>query len=229
MPNDTERHAIVGTTGSGKTIFGLWCLSHRSYTEMPWIIIDSKRDEHIAQLPADEIKTGDDVPREAGLYVVRPTVDEIDDGAVSDLLMRIWDAERTGIFIDEGYMLPPRDRGLRTVLTQGRSKRIPMICLSQRPAFVSPFLLSESEVKSIFYLEHPADIERVNEWMPACNPHLLQDHESYWYQRSARIFRFLGPCEGPDLIIQRFRDRLQGPEPVHLDLWGRKVYERPAI
>ena len=44
FPDDSHRHAIFGRTGTGKTVFGLWCLSQRSYDKIPWIIIDFKRD-----------------------------------------------------------------------------------------------------------------------------------------------------------------------------------------
>lgn len=208
LPTDTERHAIVGTTGSGKTVFGLWCLSQRNFDRMPFIIVDFKRDEQIAQIPRlEEIDINAKIPKRPGLYVVRPDATDIDAGNVTDFFYRVWERERTGLFLDEGYMIPPRDPGLRTVLTQGRSKRIPIISLSQRPAFVSPFLLSESEFKSVFYLEHPRDIERMNEWMPRVAPNLLPDHESYWYQREGRELLRLRKCPPLDVIMQIFSDR----------------------
>ena len=209
LPNATERHAIIGTTGSGKTVFGLWCLSHRNYHEMPWIIYDFKRDDNIAQIPRlEEIRVNGSIPKRKGLYVMRPDAQDIDDGTVTESLYNIWRRENTGVFIDEGYMIPRLDKGLRTLLTQGRSKHIPMISLSQRPSYISPFLLSESEFKSVFYLQHPADIERVNEWMPACNPAKLPDHASYWYQRDGRIFKQLKPCEPMPKILERFDKRV---------------------
>lgn len=209
FPNDTERHAIVGMTGSGKTTFGLWCLSRRRYDKMPWIIIDFKRDPAIARIPRlEEFGVSEKLPRGKGLFVVRPTPADIDDGLVTDLFFRIWDKEKTGIFIDEGYMIPRLDKGLRTVLTQGRSKRIPMIALSQRPAFISPFLLSESEYKSVFYLGHPSDIERMNQWMPACDPTSLPDHFSFWYGIKGREFATLAPCPNEDQILDAFDNKI---------------------
>ena len=51
FPDDSHRHAIFGMTGTGKTVFGLWCLSQRSYDKIPWIILDFKRDPVIRRLP----------------------------------------------------------------------------------------------------------------------------------------------------------------------------------
>jgi hypothetical protein len=211
MPGDTERHAIVGSTGSGKTIFGLWCLSRRNYDRKPWLLIDFKHDEHIGKIPrVEEIDVTSRIPKHKGLYVVRPSIKELDDGSVTDMLFRIWERENIGVFVDEGYMIPRLDRGMRALLTQGRSKRIPMINLSQRPAFVSPFLLSESEFKTVFYLEHPADVERVQEYMRmprTANPMELLDHHSYWYQREGRQFRYLSPCPPEAEILDEFDRR----------------------
>lgn len=207
-PDDTERHVIVGTTGSGKTTFGQWCLSGRRYDLMPWLILDFKREPLIAKIPRlEEIDPSRKLPKYPGLYVTRPVPADIDNGVVTDLLYRIWEREHTGLMIDEGYMIPRFDPGLRTVLTQGRSKHIPMISLSQRCAYVSPFLLSESEYKSVFYLDHPADIDRINEYVPACDPSTLPDFHSYWYGRKGRQFATLGPCPGENDILNRFDDR----------------------
>ncbi len=78
-PGDQHRHAIVGQTGSGKTTFGLWMLSRRSFDKMPWIIVDAKRDDIIADIPhQEEIDVGSKIPKHPGLYVVRPTIADFD-------------------------------------------------------------------------------------------------------------------------------------------------------
>lgn len=215
FPNDTQRHAIVGTTGSGKTTFGLWCLSQRSYDKMPWIIIDAKRDSVIRDVPGlEEIRIDAKPPRRPGLYVARPMPGDFDDGVCTKFLYDVWENEHTGLFIDEGYAFRQFDRGLRTVLTQGRSKRIPVISLSQKPSWVSPFLFSESEFKSVFYLDQPTDIERAMAWLPARDPNtgdavrpdLLEDHHSYWCHRR-KEFKWLAPCPPEADIMEAFDHR----------------------
>lgn len=215
MPDDGHRHAIFGMTGMGKTVFGLWHLSRRSYDVKPWIIIDFKRDDVIAQIPRlEEISIHDRIPSRPGLYVVRPEPADADDGHVTEFFYRVWRKENTGLFIDEGYMIKQNDRGLRAVLTQGRSKRIPVIALSQRPAWVSPFILSESEFKSIFFLQTPADIDRVREWLPHANEHgkrvnpsTLAPHNSYWYCLTTREIRTFGPCPDEGEVLDIFDAR----------------------
>ncbi len=215
FPDDTQRHAIVGTTGSGKTTFGLWCLSRRDFGRKPWIIIDAKRDPMIADIPGlEEISIDHKPPKRPGLYVVRPMPGDFDDGICTRFLYDVWEREDTGLFIDEGYAFKQFDRGLRAVLTQGRSKHVPIISLSQKPSWVSPFLFSESEFKSVFYLDQPSDVDRVMAWLPARNPNTneivspmgLEDHWSYWCHRR-KEFAHLSPCEPEDVIMQHFEDR----------------------
>jgi DNA helicase HerA-like ATPase len=208
LPNDTEHHAIYGMNGSGKTVFALDQLSRRSYDRMPWVIIDAKRDPTIAQIPRiEEIGIDDKPPRRKGLYVVRPMPQDFDDRIVTEWLFKVWQQENTGLMLDEGYMFNARDPGLRAVLTQGRSKHIPVIALSQRPSWISPFIHSESVYKSVFYLQMPQDIDKVQEWLPACAPQELPPHHSYWYAVKTRDFRLLGPCQDENAILDRFDAR----------------------
>ena len=212
FPDDGHRHAIFGMTGTGKTVFAAWCLSRRSYQHMPWIILDFKGEELFSKLPQyDMLDVDAKIPRGPGLFIVRPTPDDVESGAATGLLYRMWERGNVGLFIDEGYMLRPRDRALQAVLTQGRSKRIPVIALSQRPAWVSPFIHSESEYKSIFYLFTPADIERVQEWLPRrtpdgmkTDPSALPPHHSLWYCTHTREFLKMNPCPPEKDILDRF-------------------------
>lgn len=209
LPNDTERHAIYGMTGSGKTVFALWCLSLRDFDKKPWIIVDFKRDTIIRQIPRlKEIGVTDKLPKHPGLYVVRPLPSDSKDGTITDFLYRVWQKEYTGLLLDEGYMISRFDTGLQAVLTQGRSKHIPMICLSQKPTWISPFIHSESEFKSVFFLQMPRDIDTVSEWLPGGDPRGLPPHHSYWYQVATRDFRTLGPCPNESQVLNTFDDRI---------------------
>ena len=213
FPNDGHRHAIVGMTGSGKTVFGMSMLSRRSFDKKPWIIFDSKRDKLIRDIPhLNEISLADrKLPRKAGLYVVRPVPGQSED--IEKWLWKLWGQEKTGLFIDEGYSIHPRSPALQAVLTQGRSKRIPVIALSQRPAHVSPFILSESDFISVFYLQTPQDVERVQEYLPhdkhanPIDPSELPNHHSFWWHGAHREFARFGPCEDENSILNRFDTR----------------------
>lgn len=209
LPNDTERHAIYGMTGTGKTVFALWTLSQRSYDRMPWIIIDFKRDPEIKRIPRlEEVDITAPPPRHKGLYVVRPEPAQGTDGTVTEWLYKVWAQERTGLFLDEGYMVRRLDPALQAVLTQGRSKRIPMIAISQKPVWVCPFIHSESEFKSVFFLQMPRDVDTVCEWLPPCDPGSLPPHHSYMYHVASRQFEAYGPCPNMDSILDRFDSKV---------------------
>lgn len=202
FPADTDRHSIFGMTGSGKTVFALWCLSRRSYPTMPWIIIDFKCDENIAAIPGlKEISITAKPPKHPGLYVVRPMPHEEEE--VDAFLWRIWERGRTGVYIDEGYMIGRFNKALRAILTQGRSKRIPVITLSQRPAWISPFILSESEFISTFFLHTKADVDRVREWVPGVRE-MPRDFCSYYWSVKDRELQYLAPVPPMAEILNRF-------------------------
>lgn len=202
-------------TGTGKTVFGLWCLSQRSFDRMPWIVMDFKRDTTIADMPGlDEIDITDRVPSRKGLYVVRPQPQKTNDGPVTDFLFRVWEKENVGLFIDESYMINRYNDGLRAVLTQGRSKHIPVIMLSQKPTWVSPFMHSESEFKTVFFLQMPKDIETVQDWLPQRDGNKtrvdignLPNYHSYWYSVHGREIAKLGPCPPEQEVLDIFDRR----------------------
>jgi hypothetical protein len=119
----------------------------------------------------------------------------------------VWENERTGLFFDEGYMFKRFDPAVRAVLTQGRSKHIPVMALSQRPSWISPFIHSESSFKSVFFLQMPGDIQTVQEWLPRCNPGDLPPHYSYWYGVKTREFALMAPCPNENAVLDAFDAR----------------------
>lgn len=214
LPDDTQRLAIVGRTGSGKTIAALWHLSKRNFAghrdSVPWIIIDYKGDENIAKIPGlQELAVTDKPPKRAGIYVIRP-FPESDDENVHRFLMRVWENGNTGIYLDEGYMIGRFNTAYRAILTQGRSKHIPVITLSQAPAWVSPFIFRESEFVQSFHLQTPADVKRMSEFIPGADiPGLVQHkyHSYYWNVQEYEL-TFLKPVPKADEILDRFDDRM---------------------
>lgn len=211
FPGDTDRHAIYGMTGSGKTQFGLWCLSQRNYDRKPWIILDFKRDKIIRKIPRlEEIGLNSSIPKHAGLYVVRPLPRDIDNGGVTDWFYSVWKRENTGVFIDEGAMLPQHDEGFRALLTQGRSKHIPVIMLSQRPAYISAYVHSESEFRTVFFLQHQPDLKRVKEYLPpgAPSPYDLPEHHSIWFAARDKNCMIMAPCPKESSILDTFDSKV---------------------
>jgi hypothetical protein len=164
FPGLTHRLVIIGRTGSGKTQAALWHLSHRDQS-IPWIIFDFKRDSMIAEAVAIagavELQLTDPAPVEPGLYVVHPLPRDAD--ALDAFLWRIWNAGNIGLFFDEGYMVGDGE-AFRAILTTGRSRHIPVIILSQRPAWLTKFAWSEADFYQVFQLSMRDDLKKVREY-----------------------------------------------------------------
>lgn len=210
MPDDTQRLTMYGQTGSGKTVAALWHLSQRSFTSKPWLIYDFKEDEHIGQIPRiEQIKVGE-VPRYPGLYVTRP-VPEHDDDAVETSMWNVWKQGHTGLYVDEGYMVNRKNNAYKAVLTQGRSRGVPVITLSQRPVWMTRFAISEADFHQVFFLADEADKDVVQRFIP----HDMEDrpprYHSYYYDVGRDEFTGLKPVPSPADILNVFEQRLKRP------------------
>jgi DNA helicase HerA-like ATPase len=215
LPRPDQRVAVIGRTGSGKTQMGTWLLSEAPFTQMPWVIIDFKYDALLnATGRIKEIGLTEKVPSDPGLYIVHPHPDDI--GDLEKFLKRIWEQENTGVYIDEGYMIPD-SAPFRALLTQGRSKRIPVITLSQRPAWISRFVFTESEHLCIFHLQHRRDQKVVEEFIPddrgVSLRNRLPQYCSYWYSVSADHVFKLSPVPKAEELIEKINARLKSLQP----------------
>lgn len=179
LPNTTQRVAIMGRTGSGKTVCAAWLLSHAAYKIQPYIIFDFKRDKLLGKVDAKEITFKTRLPEKPGLYIIHPTVGE--EERVEELLWKIWEKENVGVYIDEAYMIPKSSQSFQALLTQGRSKHIPVIALTQRPAWISRFLFSESDFLCAFHLNDARDRQSAQQFLPADLETRLPDYHSHWY------------------------------------------------
>lgn len=211
LPNDSQRSFIGGMTGSGKTRAAAWQLSLRSYDRMPWVIVDFKHDDLIARIEhIEEIRFSDRIPKGSGLYVIRPRPDEIDQ--LQDWMWQVWERGRIGLWIDEGFMIShgrPSAPAYDAILTQGRSKRIPVITLAQRPAWLTRFVLSESDFFQTFHFSVKADRDRVREFTVPEMDRELPRYWSHWYDVARRFYTPVRPVPDDDTILETFHDRLK--------------------
>lgn len=219
FPDDTQRHSIIGATGSGKTQAALWHLSHRRYDQMPWIIYNTKTDSSIDAIPLSRDIELDELPTMPGVYIVHPLPGEED--AVEAHMWAIWGRGNTGVYVDEGYMLGQNNQAFRALLTQGRSKRIPMMVNSQRPVWVDRFTFSESEFVQVFRLQHRRDRQMVEEFVPADLDVRLPAYHSFYYDSGDDRLIIMRPVPALPVIHATFQRRLAA--------LYRKQYERKVV
>jgi hypothetical protein len=214
-PSDTTRTAIIGRTGSGKTQAGSWLLSHMPFHTMPWVIVDYKGDSLFRRIPYVRPIDLETVPTEPGLYILQPRPDE--EKAVEQWLWKVWQRGRIGLFFDELTLVPdpPKGGALRAIYTQGRSKRIPTISVTQRPRWVSRFLFSEADHFQVFHLNTKDDNRAVEEFTPFDMKQRVARYHSRWYDVSEHQWFHMRPVEKAATILDRFAQRLR-PRTVYL-------------
>lgn len=214
FPKPGEHSAILGCSGSGKTLFALWQISEAPFQYFPWFMIDFKGDETISAISrARTLDLSERIPSEPGLYVLRPRPDEKDD--VENWLKKLWEHENAGLYVDEGYLLPDK-AWLQNVLAQGRSKKITVSVTSQRPFYVPRSVFTEASYLTVFRLNDDGDKARVAEFSPRdMLKSRLPDWHSFWYSvkhhKSDDAFPWLTmrPVPGADIILERLEARLR--------------------
>lgn len=205
FPGPTDRTAIIGRTGSGKTTAGMWHLSGKDFTKQPWVMVNTKGDPLINEIAAIKgVRTIDvsQTPGDEGLWVINPTPDQQDD--MDAFFGRVWEKQNCGLYIDEGYMIEKTDK-LNACLTQGRSRSIPMIVLSQRPAWITKFVFSEADYVQLFNLQRLEDRKNVGGLVPVDKNYRLAKHCSYWYNVGDDTLLKWNPVPDKPVIIESFR------------------------
>lgn len=208
LPTTSQRSAIVGRTGSGKTQYGFWQTSYAPFDRQPYYIVDYKRDHLLNSVDRiKEIGLHEKPPKQPGLYIVHPSPHE--EAEVEAWLWKVWEKQRCGLYIDEGYMLP--DKGaLRAILTQGRSLQIPVTMLSQRPVWLSRFVFSEADFITRFHLNDKDDLKTVSRFMPSeLGKERLARYQSAWYDVSEDMGLIIAPVPAADTIAERIEQRLK--------------------
>lgn len=218
IPNEGNRTAVVGSTGSGKTHGALWVLSMQDLQSRPWIVYNFKREKLIDQIPFAKGIEINELPVESsngawrnGIYIVHPRPDQKEE--LEAQMWSIWESENIGVMIDEAYMVPRYSDAYTALLTQGRSKSIPMLNLSQRPAYLNPFMLDQSEYLMIFELRKSDDIKRMQSNMPTRVSKgiekKLPKFNSYYYDADADKLSILSPVPPLKTIYGTFARKLQ--------------------
>ena len=214
MPGPETRLAMIGRTGSGKTQAALWHLSRSDFDERPWVILDYKGEKLFAKIERAERIDLDEVPDEAGIYLLRVRPDK--KKQMTDWFRRAWEHENIGILVDEGYMIEQHDDWFDACLTQGRSKRIQMIVLSQRPVWVSRFVFSEADFFQIFDISHSEDMDILRKYIHDDDQdeldEPLQTYHSFYYDVGRRRLETFGKVDKEAEILAAIDAKLKAIE-----------------
>lgn len=213
-PHTDEHCAVLGCTGSGKTTLASYILSKSPFDRMPFIAVDMKGDDLLAQIEhMPELGLNEKIPSEPGLYVVRPLPSE--DEAIENWLGKVWAKGNTGLYIDEAYLLPDK-KWVRNILAQGRSLRIPTIFASQRPVDIPRSIFTEASHVAVFRLNDERDKKTVREFTPKGMLDIrLPDYHCAWYSpkwQSADDLTpwfVLSPVPTADKIVESINERLK--------------------
>jgi hypothetical protein len=239
-PNNQQRVIVLGRTGTGKSVFAIALLSTRNWIDdaisqeaaQPWVIIDYKGEDLIDEIRekcGKRIKTisvHDKPPTKPGLYWMKPTP-KIDDEAMEKWLWAVWKNGKTGLFIDEGFALPQKD-AFDAILTQGRSLRIPVIVLYQRPAWMSRFAVAQADFVAVFDQNDERDLKTTKSFVKSA---ILTNKEGnklevtvyselpkyhcLWYDVGRGYSSVLFPAPDPKQILSTFKRRLRVVSPAN--------------
>ena len=208
FPRDDEHIGIFGRNGSGKTQYATFVLSERSFDVMPWYILNFKDEDLFYEIPKLKlVKIGEPVSGQPGVYMINCGVgSKKDDEELDDFFHRAWQHRNVGIFVDEGYNATGL-KWFRSCLAQGRSRRVPLMVISQRPVYMDKFVWSEASLYTAFDLNIKDDKDTANGMIPGYRNVRLPEHHSLFHDVKANRTCILKPCPDRDTIMERFRER----------------------
>lgn len=201
---------ILGSTGSGKTGLFLWLMLYQPFHLQPYVVFDYKRDEHISRIDRMRQIGLNELPKYPGLYVIRP-MPETDDDNVLRWLRAAWAKRNIGLGFDEAMMLPQHGGALQAIFVQGRSLKIPVLALSQRPVDLHRTMFSEATHVSVFQLNDGRDHQTVRKYISRFNSDYVEQlpaHHSLWYRRSDKQTFHLSPVADWETLPERINARL---------------------
>ncbi len=209
LPRPDQRVLILGSNGSGKTVLGANLLSVAAFDQMPYVMIDYKRDELLNSIDRRREIGLTDIPNHPGLYHLKPNPVS-DDDKIEEWLLKVWAKRNIGLYVDEALRLPTKRTGaFQTILTQGRALHIPVISLSQRPVDLNRYAFSEANHVIVMRLTDMRDRKKVTEFVPIAHDYRLKKYNFIWYNVDHNFQWSMPPSEHPNKILERFHERLK--------------------
>lgn len=207
FPKPDQHTSIIGRNGSGKTQIGSWLLSESDFDRRPHVIIDFKRDELLNAIPYKNELDKTTAPKKPGIYIYHWQPG--DDDRLEELFWNIWAQENTDVHVDETYMVDRNSKAFNAMLTQGRSKKVSLRCLTQRPSYCSRFVFSESTHFSVFHMNDIRDQKIIGGFTPINFNETKQPFHSHWYDVRRNLLLPLLPVPDSDSILNTFEDALK--------------------
>lgn len=222
FPGPRDRVAIFGATGKGKSVFTIWLFSEcADFEKKPWVFVDYKGEDLITRLVSEKLAEVVSVdkppPRKPGIYVLKPSPKETD--LVAKWIWQVWDNGKTGLVFDELYMVPEFKGAagtggpLKSILTQGRSKEIPVWGLAQRPVDINLHMITEAQFIAEFFLKKKEDRQRVRSYIPDDNvifesEKRLPEYWCRWYDDKRDVGLCLKSAPPPQEIVDTIETRV---------------------
>lgn len=135
---------------------------------------------------------------------------------MEEWLWKVWARENVGLYFDEAFMLPnsghSRLGAFQAILTQGRSKKIPLISLVQRPSMISNFVFSEADFFSVFHLNRVQDkktVQDLAEQLDFRKMEKLKEYHSHWYDVGKDTLFAMQPAPKPEKIAEEIDTKLR--------------------
>lgn len=196
-----ERAILAGRSGSGKSTLACWLLQK---SPGHWFILNPKWTKAYDKLPDAVIVKGFDLAkleREIGRHryvVINPSQAQATPDVMDSFVQWVHDTFKgVGLCVDELYTLHRNGQagdGLLSYLTRGRELNQSFFGQTQRPAWVSQFLFSESTYIGEMSLNLVKDRKRMEEFIghPAALEK-LPPHWWLWYDTNRDILRKFTP------------------------------------
>lgn len=220
FPAKGERAVSIGQTGSGKTTFNRWLLER--LPESPIVIYDSKHDPKFDELKNNSVvetlsQADDAIENMAVDYVIfRPPPAITSSPQALDKLLQFHEENWRGVdaYIDELYHFHSgayAGPGLNGLYTRGRSRGITTIGSTQRPALVSRFIFSETQLFYVFQLFLDDDVKKVNGFIRGFKDLPTPErHKFYMYrQGDNKPPQLMGPIPVADAGDLGYTDHLK--------------------
>jgi len=199
--NPGKRAVIAARTGAGKSTLANWLLQQ---SPGHWVILNPKWTKAFDNLPGAKVIEGLDLKKiskslEENRYTVVNPHPNQQKPELLDLFVQ-WLHENytdVGLCLDESYAVHTNGKagpGLIGWLTRGRELKQSFIGLTQRPAWLSKFLFSESDFICSMSLTMEEDRKRMFEFTGrAAYLNKLPPHEWLWYDVAQDNLRAFDP------------------------------------